>query len=260
MRVRSHRLGSGRHNGVVDRPPNPAPQRLRVGELARLSGLTVRALHHYEEIGLLEPQRTASGHRVYSGADLARLQRIRALQLLGLSLLEVRAALDDPTFEPLAMLGRQLEALEERAREIAALTARLERLRGALGDRGEVSPVEFQEAMEAIAMFETYYTPEQLATLQKRAEELGPDGVAAARAQWARLIASVREKMEAGVEASHPDVLALATRWQELVAGFTSGDSGIRSALADLLGSEPDLRAEWGLDPELMAYIGRAQR
>jgi len=71
---------------------------LKVGELARRTGLTVRALHHYDEIGLLRPSlRTEAGHRLYSEGDVARLQRVLSLRQLGFSLEEVRDCLDRPS-------------------------------------------------------------------------------------------------------------------------------------------------------------------
>src|SRR5919107_2876078 len=77
----------------------------KVGELARRTGLSVRTLHHYDEIGLLRPShRTASGHRLYSAADVVRLQQIKSLRQLGFSLDEVGDCLRDPAFAPRRVL------------------------------------------------------------------------------------------------------------------------------------------------------------
>ena len=68
----------------------------RVGDLAAATGVTLRTLHHYEEVGVLvASKRTEAGHRLYSAADVRRLYRIMALRELGMSLAEVRNALDD---------------------------------------------------------------------------------------------------------------------------------------------------------------------
>ena len=68
---------------------------MKIGQLAEATGITVRALRHYDEIGLLRPsERTEAGYRLYSHGDVQRLCRIRALRRLGLGLDEVRAALD----------------------------------------------------------------------------------------------------------------------------------------------------------------------
>src|SRR4029079_12836591 len=78
---------------------------LKVGELARRTGLTVRTLHHYDEIGLLRPSlHTGSGHRLYAAEVVARLQLIVWLRQLGFSLEQVRAALDRADFSPLEVI------------------------------------------------------------------------------------------------------------------------------------------------------------
>ena len=71
----------------------------KVGELATATGLTIRTLHYYEEIGLLVASgRTEAGHRLYSDADVERLYRISLLRRLGLPLTEIGRALDDPAW------------------------------------------------------------------------------------------------------------------------------------------------------------------
>ena len=72
----------------------------QVKEVAELSGLSIRALHHYDAIGLLTPSlRTAAGYRVYDDDDLLRLQQILIGRELGLSLEDIRRSLDDPSFD-----------------------------------------------------------------------------------------------------------------------------------------------------------------
>ncbi|HEU0238838.1 MAG TPA: MerR family transcriptional regulator [Micromonosporaceae bacterium] len=88
-------------------------QSRRVGELAAATGLTVRTLHYYEEIGLLTPsQRTHAGHRLYDSADLARLYQICLLRRLGLPLAEIGRALDDPSWNLHSALAAHLSHLD----------------------------------------------------------------------------------------------------------------------------------------------------
>jgi DNA-binding transcriptional MerR regulator len=87
-----------------------------VKEVAALSGVTVRALHHYDELGLLTPKaRSASGYRLYSDDDLLRLQQILIGRELGLSLEAIRRSLDDPGFDRRAALVAQRAELAARA-------------------------------------------------------------------------------------------------------------------------------------------------
>jgi DNA-binding transcriptional MerR regulator len=96
-----------------------------VGEVAAITGVTVRTLHHYDRIGLLPPSaRTPAGYRSYDEDDLLRLQRILAYRELGLALDDIAALIDDPGSDPLEHLRRQhglvLEQLE-RLRQVAAV-------------------------------------------------------------------------------------------------------------------------------------------
>jgi DNA-binding transcriptional MerR regulator len=103
---------------------------VRIGVLAEATGLTVRALHHYEAIGLLQPaERTAAGHRMYGADAVERLYRIGLFRRYGLSLDQIRETLDEPDARLDSLLGRHLgqieRELEERQRLRAGLTAAL---------------------------------------------------------------------------------------------------------------------------------------
>ena len=90
----------------------------KVGEAAALSGVTVRALHHYEAIGLLRPStRTGADYRLYGNDDIRALRRIRRYQALGFSLEEVRELLNASGQDRLAALRKQRDAIQQRAAE-----------------------------------------------------------------------------------------------------------------------------------------------
>jgi DNA-binding transcriptional MerR regulator len=102
-----------------------------VGELARLTGVTVRALHHYDEIGLVRPsQRTPAGYRLYSDEDVLRLQRVLLYRELGMPLDSIAAAIDEDADREELLLRHRDALLEKRARIDRMLAA----LDAALGD------------------------------------------------------------------------------------------------------------------------------
>ncbi|MFI6444939.1 MerR family transcriptional regulator [Kitasatospora sp. NPDC050543] len=99
-----------------------------VGQVAKAAKVTVRALHHYDEIGLLSPLgRTAAGYRRYSDADLDRLQQILFYRELGFPLEEIAAILDDGSVSPTEHLRRQHELLSARIGHLQELAAAVER-------------------------------------------------------------------------------------------------------------------------------------
>jgi DNA-binding transcriptional MerR regulator len=102
----------------------------KIGELALATGLTVRSLHHYDEVGLLRPSgRTPAGHRLYDAGDVQRLYQVVTLRELGLPLNAINAVLDsapDPAVllrEHLAHLDRRLEVIRTLRRRVAAVVA-----------------------------------------------------------------------------------------------------------------------------------------
>lgn len=98
-----------------------------VGQVAGFAGVTVRTLHHYDEIGLLSPSgRSHAGHRRYHDADLDRLQQILFYRELGFPLDEVAALLDDPDVDPRAHLRRQHELLSARITRLQQMAAAVE--------------------------------------------------------------------------------------------------------------------------------------
>ena len=234
-------------------------KRWKVGELARESGLTVRTLHHYDEIGLLTPsERSGSGYRLYAEEDVRRLYRIVALRQIGLSLDEVKASLGDGS-DPRETLRRHLDDIQRRIELHERLRARVTKILGALDRTEEPTTEQFIEALEVMTRMEKYYTPEQLAQLEERRKEFGDEGIKKAEQDWADLIAEVEAERAKGTDPTDPKVLELARRWAALIEAFTGGDPGIRQSLQKMYETEGPEQASRGMvDPEMMAYMQRA--
>lgn len=235
----------------------------KVGELARRTGLTVRTLHHYDRIGLLRPSaRSSAGYRLYGEQDIARLQQILSLRQLGFTLEQIRELLDrrgGDGASHLHVLELHLARLREQIRRQQLLCGRLERIAERLRAAEEVSAEELIQSIEAMTMFEKYYTPEQLEQLAKRREALGEERIREVEAEWPRLMEEVRTEMEKGTDPSDPRVQALARRWRALIEEFTGGDPGIAASLNRMYEQEDTIH---GMDVAPMRamgeYIGRA--
>jgi DNA-binding transcriptional MerR regulator len=231
----------------------------RIGELARAGGVTVRALHHYDSLGLLSPsERTQGGHRLYTAADVERLYRLLALRGLGLPLEEIGPLLENGDGVA-GTVRRHLERVEQQLGALGALRSRLIRLLDALDGDGEPAP-RFLEALEAMSMFERYYTPEQLAQLERRRAAMGDDAIKRVEDEWKELYAAVGAHREAGTDPADPAVQALVTRSGELIRMFTGGDPGIEASLKRMYEQEGPQRASRGVaDPADLEYLERAR-
>src|SRR5262245_32817709 len=99
------------------------------GDVARVSGVSVRTLHHYDEIGLLSPSgRTPAGYRQYESEDLARLQQILGYRALGFDLRKITTILDDPRIDTLDHLRKQRELLESKVEHLAGMVRTVEKM------------------------------------------------------------------------------------------------------------------------------------
>lgn len=233
----------------------------RVGELARRTGVSVRALHHYDAIGLLSPsRRSESRYRLYTASDIVRLQQITSLRQLGFSLREIHGLLERRDLSPSQVIEMHSARLEDRIALQQGLLERLRMLAHRLEGGDEVSVDEFLDTIEEISMAENvekYYTPEQLAELRHRSEKIGPERIREVEQEWPRLIANVRAEMNQGTDPADPRVQALAERWRTLIAEFTGGNTGITQSLQRMYDSDPDMAARTGMDSDLRAYAGR---
>jgi MerR family transcriptional regulator, thiopeptide resistance regulator len=235
---------------------------MRIGEVAKATGVTVRALHHYDEIGLLVPsERSASGYRLYSDADVARLYRIRALSAMGFTLAEIGDELLRDGEDPRPAIRRHIERIDEQLRLSEQLRTQLTDILATLDRAGEPTGRMFIDAIEVMTRMERYYTPEQLEELSRRADALGEEGMVKAQDDWTRLIAEVEAHREAGTDPADPRLTPLVERWHALVEQFTGGDRGIRASLQRMYDTEgPEKASRGAVNAATMEYAQRAMR
>ena len=131
------------------------------GELAAETGLTVRTLHHYDEIGLARPsQRSSAGHRRYTAADVRRLHRIVALRGFGFALAEIGVLLDSPGLAARELVQRQLDQVNDRILRAERLRYRLEAVLEGFEAADSPSAAELVRLIEEMTAVEHAYTPE----------------------------------------------------------------------------------------------------
>ncbi|WP_219471722.1 HEAT repeat domain-containing protein [Nonomuraea rhizosphaerae] len=119
-----------------------------IGDVARRSGVSARMLRHYESLGLVRPTgRSGAGYREYSGEDIRRIFQIESLRSLGLSLREVRRALDDPGFTPSELVEDLIRQTRERIAAETELLTRLRRINAA-------DPSGWEDVLQIVALLQ----------------------------------------------------------------------------------------------------------
>jgi MerR family transcriptional regulator, thiopeptide resistance regulator len=192
-----------------------------VKEVAEMAGVSVRTLHHYDELRLLSPgARTDAGYRLYAEPDLLRLQQILLGREQGLSLEEIRRALDDPEFDRKAALLRQRAELEKRAGQTAAMLRAVER--ALLQLEGEdMDPREIFEGFEP-ARYETeteerWGTSDAFAESKRRTARYTREDWEQLKAEQAAIYEDLARLMLAGAAVAAPEALAVVERHRQSI-------------------------------------------
>ncbi len=207
-------------------------------EFAKRAGVTIRALHHYDRLGLLKPSgRTAAGYRVYSDRDFARLEQIVALKFIGFPLFQIREILQRKDNDLSAALRQQRQIMAEKRDHLDRAVQAIERAEKIVATGGEPDWEPFRKVIEVIQMqtrkdwMKKYYTEDQLANLRQR---WSPEVQAESESGWAALARDTEEAITSGADPAGETGLQLAARRQKLLAMFTGGDPGIEQNLRKL--------------------------
>lgn len=226
---------------------------LKIGELAKRSGLTVRALHHYDAIGLLKPSaRADNGYRLYDRNDIARLHQIQALRRFGLTLADVGAYLAQPGTPLTSIVARQIAMLDRQIEQAARLRERLAQLHRELVDGAQPEVADWLKTLELMTMYDKYFSEEELARLPMYRNRQAPDP------EWTALVDAVRALMDAGVAPEDERVRALSVRWMTMLVRDTNGDPRFLAKLNLMHDREPSMQAHVGISLALRDYVLRA--
>jgi len=184
----------------------------RVREFATLTGVTVKALHHYDRLGLLKPRRTRAGYRLYSAADRHRLEQITALKFVGLRLRQIKALLDRRSASMVDALTRQRRVLEEQRktldRAIAAIGWELREAELAKRSAGvKRAPDRFNAVRVAL------YHDIASAIAAGEADEVNGACAQALRERWRAIVEDEMSNVDEATKAKIKDVFAGRKTW-----------------------------------------------
>ncbi|WP_343729026.1 MerR family transcriptional regulator [Duganella sp.] len=226
---------------------------LKIGELAARSGLTVRALHHYDNIGLLTPSaRADSGYRLYSRDDVARLHQIQALRKFGMSLADIGTFLASPDAPFADIVAQQIEALNRQIAQATTLREQLSQLQRQMRGGDEPALEDWLSTLEHMHLYEQYFSQDELRRLPFWQRD------ARRNQAWEALVREVREAMARKLPASDPQAGALARRWMQMLEQDTGGNPEFAWRMTAMLEQEATAQRLTRITPELRQYVGEA--
>src|SRR5215210_6070773 len=197
----------------------------RVGEVATLTRVSVRTLHHYDRIGLLRPAlHSAGGYRLYGESELFRLQQILTLRYLGFPLQQIGELLDRDDFDLVASLRVQRQVLHDRIAELERISSAISDLVDQRLATGEWSWQLVIAASQAVGVgltrgeetMDAYYTPQQMTRFEEACRATPQEEIEAIEEGWAALLAEIRAARAADLDPASAEARALADRWVEL--------------------------------------------
>ncbi|GAA4352579.1 MerR family transcriptional regulator [Angustibacter luteus] len=219
-----------------------------VGEVAAMAGVSVRTLHHYDQIGLLRPSgRTAAGYRLYDDGDLARLHDVLAYRELGFGLDQIAALLDDPQADPASHLREQHRLVRDRIGRLENVLSHLEKMLEAEQMGINLTP------SEQLEVFGEGWRGEELAAeaeerwgdtdawrqSRRRTARWSKQDWLAIRAETEALEAELAQAMRDGVPATDERALDLAERHRRGIERFYDCSPTMHRGLADLYLADP---------------------
>lgn len=238
-----------------------------VREFAELAGVTVRALHHYDRLGLLKPRlRSEAGYRLYSERDLLRLEQIVVLKFLGLPLKSIGKLLNTRESVP-ETLRRQHAVLVEKHRELEKAIGAIAAARQALKRSNEPDWTLITQIIRRIAMqndadwTSKYYNDSAKAKVDARKPLWTPELQERVTREWNELFRDVEAAL--GEDPAGLKAQALAARWRKLVGQFTGGDPEIQKGLNAMYADQsnwPAERQQYQVKPEIHDFIMKAMR
>lgn len=246
----------------------PTTKLLQAAEFSDLAGVTIRALHHYDRLGLLKPsRRTAAGYRLYSESDLPRLEQIVVLKFLGLSLTEIRDLFKRDNLALAQTLRRQRAVLGEKRRQLdRAIRAIAVAERAVIAGRESDSAL-FTKIIKELAMqnetdwSRKYYSDEAKAKVDERKNLWSPELQEKVTKDWNDLYRDIEASL--GEDPAGPKAQALAARWKKLLEGFTGGDPEIQKGLNKMWSDQKNWPAnmqQHKVKPEIQEFIMKAMK
>lgn len=238
----------------------------RVAQVAQVTGVTIRTLHHYDDIALLKPsKRSGAGHRLYSDDDLVRLQQILTLRHMGFSLEEIGDLLDSHSYDLRGSLMIQKAAIDSQIQRLQAVSDALATAIEAVDALKQPEITVISSIIRGLTVDDAaktewtrqYYTDSAWEKIQARRENYHTADIARGVQDWANVINDFRQVQH--LPPGHPDVQKIAVQMNDLVMQFTGGDPEIEASLRHMYSDMRNIPAEYRLyNNDLRDFMGAA--
>jgi DNA-binding transcriptional MerR regulator len=237
-----------------------------IREFAKLTRVTVRTLHYYDQIGLLKPSfERPNGYRVYTDADLLKLQQIVTLKFMGFSLDEIRRLLDSKGYEAVKSLKVQAEAVKDEIARLREASRAIEQVLARLEKDGRIHKEKLIKIMEVIQMgedvkkgwHEKFFSEADLKEFAEIGKNYTPEAMAAYQNRWAALITEVKANL--GLDPASEKAQDLGRRWTALLDEGYGGHPELKAKIGKAYSAGAIPKEQNMIAPEVWDFIKRVK-
>lgn len=234
-----------------------------VAQLAKISGVSVRTLHWYDEVDLLKPAYCGSnGYRYYEEEQLLTLQQILFFKELGFELKRIRKILGRSDFDRMAALSSHRKVVQKELERLRQLIKTIDKTIDHLEGKKKMSGNEFFSGFNLVTKAkggESYFAAEELVLSSAKAQELSGAERKEIKDQAEKILKQIANCMKRGLKPTSKEVESLIKTHAHLAEQFHAIDQNVYRALAQLYREHPDFRGQLEqIDPQLPGFISVA--
>lgn len=239
---------------------------LKISEFAKKAGVTVKTLLHYDKVGILKPSdKTDCGYRIYSNDDLLRLQQILTLKFIGLSLVEIKAILNENKDNLSKLIYMQKEALNFKRCQIETVINALNKAEEQIQKNGSVSVdslidiIRVTKMEKKVEWIQNYITKEELSEIGKRLYgNLTKEDLEMRAKENNEFMEDIKSSMNLSPDS--PKAQQLAERWKNQINEFTNGDEKLEKKLNALYSDMDKMPVEFfeHWDSKMLKFMTQA--
>lgn len=225
---------------------------LKVGQLAKQICLSVRTLHHYDEIGLLSPSvRTSAGHRLYNTKDIMLLHRIQALKQLGLSLQQIAGIIQDNSQQLPEIIAQQIINIDREITHATQLKSKLVKLQNNLQAGDEPDMATWLDTLALMNVYEKYLTADEI-------EELNSHALAVKyeiEHDWPEMVKKLQSMMDQKIPPTDKGAQTFVILWTEMLERLVGHNPHLLLKV-NSMSNELEMQMRRGISPAMAKYLG----
>lgn len=228
---------------------------IKIGDLANMTGTTVRTLHYYDEIGLLKPAKvTEKGHRLYNMRNVTELYQIIAMKEMGFNLDEIKDLIVSNNVNILNIIEIQISNIQEEIAQKQQLFCKLLNLKENLKNNKNLSSEDIKGIIPYISLSsDKFFTMEQFNQLKNRLSDYNSEVDAAE--EWVNFISKLKYCYKKKLPKTDITAIECVDYWRSLTDRLIGNDEKIKESISAFHASQDNNQLRYGLTDELYKYL-----